>query len=185
MPSNKLYWQKFSALQTRLSTIEKDWLFNKESLTKRLIQLSQNRFSLNVLSEKDQILREDEASMLKISSSQPGFVREVILKGYRQPWVYARSIIYPIFLQSNKQSLQNIGKKPLGSVLFNQTYFKRSVIEVIKYPQELLPYEYCNLNLWARRSIFAGYEQNVLVQEVFLPAFWEAVVKTYSIRGLS
>ncbi|CAI3937361.1 MULTISPECIES: chorismate--pyruvate lyase family protein [Commensalibacter] len=171
----KLCWQNYNEIKDQLSIVEKDWLFDKGSLTKRLIELSQNAFSLEILSEKKQFLREDEYTILNISSLQQAWVREVILKGNDTPWVYARSIILSDSIKENDpETLKNIGKQPLGSMLFNRGSFNRSIIEVTRYPKEIISLEYIHTYLWARRSCFKSNTQTILVQEIFLPEFWKA-----------
>lgn len=64
-----------------LTTEERDWLFNEDSLTKRLTDLSLNRFSVEILAEAWQRLRTDEYLGLAVDSTNQGWVREVLLKG--------------------------------------------------------------------------------------------------------
>lgn len=177
MQINELKWQNSTALQAHLSSLEKTWLFNHDSLTKRLEMLSEDTFSLLVLSQTKQRLRKDECKALNLPFPYQEYVREVILQGYQQPWVYARSIISSMSLENGGESLQNIGTKPLGSILFTKNQFTRSPIEVTLYPSSLLPSDYCSSNLWGRRSIFTGKKQTVLVHEIFLPAFWHKLLE--------
>ncbi|WP_271789297.1 chorismate--pyruvate lyase family protein [Commensalibacter communis] len=171
-----LKWSTYSELSTQLSNIEIDWLFNQGSLTKRLVELSDNQFSLEILSEKTQKLRQDECDYLNISSSSQQSVREVLLKGKEIPWVYARSIILCNNIDQNDTSiLINIGTNPLGSILFEKDQFDRSVIEVTKYPANLLSFEHSDNDLWARRSKFNSDTHIVLVQEIFLSDIWRVI----------
>ncbi|CAI3925645.1 chorismate--pyruvate lyase family protein [Commensalibacter communis] len=171
-----LKWSTYSELSTQLSNIEIDWLFNQGSLTKRLVELSDNQFSLEILSEKTQKLRQDECDYLNISSSSQQSVREVLLKGKEIPWVYARSIILCNNIdQSDTSILINIGTNPLGSILFEKDQYNRSVIEVTKYPVDLLPFEHSDNDLWARRSKFNSDTHIVLVQEIFLSDIWRVI----------
>lgn len=171
----KLYWQKYNEIKGQLSIVEKDWLFDNGSLTKRLIELSQNNFSLQILSEEKKLLREDEYTILNIPSFQQEWVREVILKGNNIPWVYARSIVLSDSIKENDPgSLKKVGKQPLGSMLFNKGNFDRSIIEVARYPKEIFFKKNIHTCLWARRSCFKNDMQTILVQEIFLPEFWDA-----------
>lgn len=169
----KLYWQNYHDIKTTLSDVQKEWLFDQGSLTKKLVQRSQHKFSLEILSESQQYLREDEYKILNISSLSFQWVREVVLKGNNIPWVYARSVIlFDELLKKDPENLKNIGKQPLGSILFDAKNFLRSAIEVVAYPREHLPFS-CQLPfLWARRSCFENKIYTILVQEVFLPNFW-------------
>lgn len=174
MNAYQLNWQKRQKSQ-QLPEMEIDWLFDKGSLTQRLTLLSNHHFSLEVLSEKETYLREDEYVYLNIASSQKEQVREVVLKGYNEPWVYARSVIIP----NDKTSdiFMDIGQQPLGAILFTSNHFQRSELEAASYPIHLMPFGYHYDNLWARRSCFTSDQQRILVQEIFLPQFWSQTKK--------
>lgn len=76
------------------------------------------------MSESQQYLREDEYKILNISSLSFQWVREVVLKGNNTPWVYARSVILSNgLLKKDPENLKNIGKQPLGSILFDAKKF--------------------------------------------------------------
>lgn len=148
-------------------------MFDEGSLTQRLTLLSNHHFSLEVLSEKETYLREDEYVYLNIASSRKERVREVVLKGYNEPWVYARSVIIPN--DKTSDTLIDIGQKPLGDILFISNHFQRSELEVTSYPIHLMPLLYRYDHLWARRSCFTSDQQKILVQEIFLPQFWSQI----------
>lgn len=169
MDAYQLNWQKRQKLQ-QLPEIEIDWLFDKGSLTQRLTLLSNHHFSLEVLSEKEICLREDEYVYLNIASSRKERVRKVVLKGHNEPWVYARSVIIPN--DKTSDTLIDIGQQPLGAILFSSNHFERSELEATSYPIHLMPSLYRYDNLWARRSCFTSDQQKILVQEIFLPQFW-------------
>lgn len=172
----KLCWQNQDAVREQLSVTEEDWLFDRGSLTKRLMKLSHGNLTLEILSEAKQFLREDEYQYLDIFPSQPQWVREVILKGNNVPWIYARSIlIAPHEYQDNPTSFIHTGKQPLGFILFDKANFERSFIEVTRYAKENLPLKYSYAELWARRSCFKNEQQIAFVQEVFLPDLWKIV----------
>lgn len=168
-------WLEASELVGQLSTQEYEWLFNDHSLTQRLTELSHNQFSVEVLREQWQSLRMDEYMALQADTSQQGWVREVLLKGGGEPWVYARSVAMQTGLNNPQCDLTTMGNKPLGSVLFMDEHFKRTPLEVAYYPKVLLPEVYQDVSLWGRRSNFINEDLNVLVQEVFLPAFWQRI----------
>ena len=176
MYHKKLCWADHSRWKSRLSIHEDEWLFNSESLTKRLIRLSRNQFSLKRLSEQKQKIREDECGILEVGYPSLKQVRQVVLEGQGQAWIYARSIILSKGEDLRGNLFQAIGNKPLGSVLFQKDVFERSKIEITKYPREFLPIDYRHFDLWARRSVFICSSQSVLVQEVFLPDLWKHIV---------
>lgn len=166
-------WSAEVLIQHKITRLERDWLFNGASLTHRLTQLSNNQFSVEVLSASRQLAREDESQKLGITSERQCWVREVLLCGANEAWVYARSVALETNLNHTHYNLNNIGSKPLGAILFSDDSFKRTPLEVAHYPMSLLPSNQQYPDLWARRSSFINNEINVLVQEIFLPSFWQ------------
>lgn len=155
-----------------------DWLFNQDSLTQRLIQLSHNNFSVLPVNEGWQRLRADECVALGCPEHSLGWVREVFLRGNQQPWVYARSVASQVSLQESGFDLASLGTRSLGELLFSDQAFQRGVIEICQLtpkilPDALLPFTNDASTLWARRSCFSKEPLNILVAEAFLPVFWQ------------
>jgi len=149
-----------------------DWLFNEQSLTGRLTELSNGGFSVIPLREGWLALRDDECAALDVPAGSPGWVREVYLRGNGQPWVFARSVAARQALQGSGLDLQQLGSRSLGELLFSDQAFTRGELQACRYPATWLPAEVRENALWARRSCFRRGELAVLVAEVFLPAFW-------------
>ncbi|MDP1276635.1 chorismate lyase, partial [Klebsiella pneumoniae] len=78
-----------------------NWLFNENSLTRRLTWLSNDGFSVTPLFEGWQPLRDDECAALNLAPTTVGWVREVYLRGHGQPWVFARSVASRSALQGD------------------------------------------------------------------------------------
>lgn len=164
--------------QPQSEPLVNDWLFNQDSLTQRLIQLSQNSFSVLPLNEGWQRLRADECAALGCPEQSIGWVREVFLRGKQQPWVYARSVASQASLQESDFDLACLGTRSLGELLFSDQAFERGVIEICQLtpkilPDTLLPFTSDASTLWARRSCFSKEPLKILVAEAFLPAFWQ------------
>jgi len=151
-----------------------DWLFNEDSLTRRLTQLSADQFSVTPLFEGWQPLRPDECSALGVVPGSEGWVREVYLRGQQQPWVFARSVAARDALEGSGLDLAQLGSRSLGELLFSDRAFDRGELQVCRYPAQWLPVEASTEHLWARRSCFSRGLLGVLVAEVFLPEFWQA-----------
>ncbi len=96
-------------------------------------------------------------------------IREVILCGDGQPWVYARSVICQALVDGE---LSQLGQQPLGKVIFNDKRFSRSEFQ-LSYalaPDKLAPLiEPKDMYLWGRRSCFHYADHVMLVAETFLP----------------
>lgn len=151
-----------------------DWLFNQDSLTRRLTALSHDGFSVTPLLEGWQALRDDECAALGVVAGSQGWVREVYLRGHGQPWVFARSVAARTSLEGSGLALEQLGSRSLGELLFSDSAFERGAMQVCHYPAGWLPSTTRAERLWARRSCFSRGALAVLVAEVFLPTFWVA-----------
>jgi chorismate--pyruvate lyase len=166
-------WLNASQLQPTPTADVADWLFNDDSLTRRLTILSADGFSVTPLDEGWQRLRNDECNALGVANGSEGWVREVFLRGHGQPWVFARSVAARSALQGSGLNLAELGSRSLGELLFSDRAFDRGALQACHYPAQWLPLEVSNEGLWARRSCFSRGPLGVLVAEVFLPTFWQ------------
>ncbi|PWE43530.1 chorismate lyase [Pseudomonas prosekii] len=167
-------WLSQSQLAPRPDAAVLDWLFDQGSLTRRLIRLSNDRFSVTPLFEGWQTLRADECAALELAEGSEGWVREVYLRGHGEAWVFARSVASRSALQGDGLHMDELGSRSLGELLFCDQAFQRQAIEVCHYPQEWLPLEARTPELWGRRSRFDRGALSVLVAEIFLPTLWLA-----------
>jgi chorismate--pyruvate lyase len=149
-------------------------LFDNGSLTRRLIHLTNDAFSVTPLFEGWQPLRTDECAALDLAEGSEGWVREVYLRGHGQALVFARSVAARSALQGDGLHMDELGSRSLGELLFCDHAFQRRAIEVCHYPQAWLPSEVRAPGLWARRSRFDRGALSVLVAEIFLPTLWSA-----------
>ena len=166
-------WLNAAQLHPAPAPLQRDWLFNQESLTRRLTALSGDRFSVQPLQQGWQVLRADECAALQVPAHSMGWVREVFLLGAGQPWVFARSVAARQALQGSGLDLGTLGSRSLGELLFSDHAFARGELQTCRYPAAWLPAEARTERLWARRSCFRRDSLAVLVAEVFLPDFWE------------
>lgn len=152
--------------------LRQDWLFDTGSLTRRLIALSNDRFTVQPISEGWGALRADECTALGLSVGAAGWVREVYLRGAGQPWVFARSVAGQQALHDDGFSLATLGARSLGELLFVDGGFSRGPLYVSHYPVHWMPKPRPLLTPVARRSRFDRGGLGILVTEVFLPEFW-------------
>ncbi|MCY7295744.1 chorismate--pyruvate lyase family protein [Alteromonas sp. a30] len=159
----------------------KNWLMDTGSLTERL-QASSHHFAVEVLGHEVAIIAPEEAVQLYQNKpvqetytplDQRTQVREVLLKGNHQNWVFARSLMPQIFIDECMQELGVLGNQPLGKILFNDARFQRLDFELIQCP---LSHPICEAlgmvpkhPLWGRRSLFQFQTHCIMVCEVFLP----------------
>lgn len=168
------HWLNATQLHPAPAAAQRDWLFDQDSLTRRLTALSDNGFSVTPLQEGWQTLRLDETRALGVPAQAQGWVREVYLRGNGQPWVFARSVAARSALEGSGLALDQLGSRSLGELLFSDRAFQRGELQATRYPAAWLPAEVRSEQLWARRSCFRRGELAVLVAEVFLPALWQA-----------
>ena len=157
----------------------KHWLQDRGSLTRSLQKKSGGVFSVTVLKQRWERPRLDEARALNIPPQQFALIREVILHGNNQPWVYARSVLPQRVLNGRLRFLRKLGNKPLGALLFSNPSIKREPVVLQRVAQSRLPVLLQQLGqppLWGRYSIFRYGKNGILVSEVFLPAFVKSIM---------
>jgi len=143
-----------------------DWLTDDSSLTRRRKHASDQRFQVQLLQQC--LIRPalNEARLLGIDSQQYALIRQVYLKGFNQPWVFARTVIPLPTLHQGNRHLMLLGNRSLGSVLFKNAHTQRASMEITQHvPTFSTPF------VWGRRSTFNIYKAPLLVTELFLEPF--------------
>ncbi|UAA38864.1 chorismate lyase [Paraneptunicella aestuarii] len=163
----------------------KNWLMDTGSLTERL-QSACRDFEVMVLGQALAPISELETRSLypalySLAESEDDKgtdipetqVREVILKGDGQPWVFARSLLPQAFIDTCMSELGELGNKPLGKILFNDERFQRQPFELLQcVPDSKLLKDLAmssSHNIWGRRSVFQYQAHRIMVIEMFLP----------------
>ena len=151
------------------------WLFDNESLTRRLINASGNNLGVRVLNQHYAKPLLCERRTLETDGHQKAYIREVLLMGNGRPWVYARTVIPLSTMTGRLQQLKRLDDKPLGAFLFSFPNMYRKPMQFAKIadqhhvvPQELLD---SKDSCWGRRSVFCIDHKTLLVNEIFLPEF--------------
>ena len=102
-------------------------------------------------------------------------VREVVLYGNAQPWVFARSILPLSTLTGRLRKLRQLSNQPLGELLFKDPSMCREPVQYARFDagNNLLPQSTVSMDQvsWGRRSVFRLDNKPLLVAEVFLPDF--------------
>ncbi|MCC2617526.1 chorismate lyase [Aestuariibacter halophilus] len=151
----------------------KNWLLDTGSLTERL-QAHCRQFSLSLLGQRQADVDLEEFRALDVqepsSSAPPWQVREVLLYGDGQPWVYARSILPEALCRGD---FAGLGEQPLGKLLFNDQRFVRMPFQLCRVavdaPILSRLQQQSNHTLWGRRSVFTFAQYRIMVAELFLP----------------
>lgn len=150
------------------------WLLDKESLTAKLVALSGGDFYVRVLHQAIERPRLNEQQLLGMSDKHGALVREVVLCGKNQPWVFARSILPLSSLVGPLRHLRKQDSRPLGAFLFSQPHLERGAIAVAAISRDhgYLPAAFVGEHpAWGRRSVFCLGGKPLLVSEVFLEPF--------------
>ena len=140
------------------------WLQEQGSLTAALIKLSNDNFEVIVKSEAIIPAYPHEQQKLKIKGEQTSLIREVELHIHDRAVVFARSVIPLALTNQQDGSLDNLGTKPLGHLLFKEGRPRSS-------KRDFAHVEYNDEPIYARRTPYEYQGHQVLVSEFFLPSF--------------
>lgn len=152
------------------------WLFDPDSLTRRLIGVCAGRFRVELLGQHRVRPLRHEAEALKLPRGVWALVREVYLLCDERPWVYARTVLPATTLTGVERRLAHLGTRPLGAVLFADPSMTRSEVEVARLTRRDPLFQVATARLelrpdsiYGRRSVFRLHGKPLLVSEIFLP----------------
>lgn len=154
------------------------WLRERASLTQRVKSVCKESapFSLRVLRHDFAAPHGDERKLI----DAPGDVRcrEILLMRGSVPLVFAHSVVARRDLRGAWASMDGIGGRSLGSVLFADHRVRRGALHYrrldARHPLFRKAVRWCGefapQTLWARRAVFLHGGRPLVVTEVFLPA---------------
>lgn len=154
----------------------KPWLDEPGSLTRRLRQHCRGGFNVKVAREGWRTPAVSESLALNLRLANASWVREVLLCCGDEPLVFARTVMPVGILRGHYRALRNLGRRPLGSLLFGRDTIRRGPLTVACLrPGHRLhdrARELTGLDqpAWARRSVFHVGSKPILVTEMFLPS---------------
>lgn len=162
-------------LQRLAPPLLRQWLDEPGSLTRRIRYSCSGCFHVEVLREQWGPPFLDEALRLGVRPRHWAWLREVLLCCGDSTWVYARSVIPRQSLRGRLRRLRQLGRQPLGSILFGRHPVSRGKIEIARltagdglYRQAARRTKVTS-GCWARRSVFHIAGRPLLVTEIFLP----------------
>ncbi len=151
-----------------------NWLLDNGSLTSKLVELSDNQFSLELLDQTQRAPLDIEVSMFDVKTIGNIIDRKVVLMGNTAPWVYAQSIIPLSTAVGDLAILKNLNKRSLGEFIFKNKAIKRRSLQIayLSAREYGIPPRLCGGDemLWGRRSLFTLNTNSLLVSEIFLPS---------------
>ncbi len=166
-----IQWFSPNQMPQQPSSLLKEWLLDKGSLTKKLKSHCQ-QFDVIVLGEDYLHPFENE-----FPTQNTAWVREVLLCLDGTPWVFARTLIPEEMLNNQRFNFLTLGKRPLGELLYTEGDFTPGKIEVSHFTPNhslatLLKQEGQSNQqaLWGRRRYFSHQDKQLIVSEIFLPA---------------
>lgn len=168
--SSEQRWYPARTLCGRVRGPLRPWLLDKGSLTARLQAKSEGRFCVQLLRQFWYTASHSEARLLGIAPRARVLVREVLLRGNDQAWVFARSIFPHSSLQGSLRRMGKFDNRPLGAFLFSQAGMRRGPMEVSRFSCVGSSSD-ADEAVWGRRSVFYIDNKPLLVSEVFLPEF--------------
>ncbi len=150
-----------------------DWLYDADSLTKRLKQACGGRFKVQLLGQAWQRPMHCERRLLGLAERELALVRQVLLWCDGREVVFARTVLPRGVLRSRYRYLARLGGKPLGEVLFRDSSMGRSEVQLARIEagcslHPLLARRAKQAQIWGRRSLFRLGGRPLLVSEVFV-----------------
>lgn len=182
-PTTRILWQTRARLApARVPPRLRPWLFDEDSLTRRLLAASGGDFRVELLYQAWGRPEADEARLLGMPAGRVARLREVLLHGRGAPWVYARSVLPEASLRGPNRFLRGLDNRPLGALLFQSPDTRRTRVEYAQLPGEQVPGAIAGQRVWGRRSVFLFHGQPLLVGEYFLPVMEDSAGRVFSRR---
>lgn len=144
-----------------LSKIEREWVTDKQSLTKKLRALTHNQIQLQLLYDNWGIASDAAHTILNIPANEKTWIRKIEWCFKNQCWLSCEVIIPTSSLTKDTHELTQIGHGAIGEVLFKDPTLKRSDFTYQKESNGLTRY-----------SIFCYKTRPLLIIETFQADFF-------------
>lgn len=159
-------------LSAQVPVALRPWLLAEGSLTQHLLRASAGAFRVERISQRWCRPTLSEARLLEIDPSQWALIREVVLWGRGEPWVFARSVMPARSLRGDLKRLRRLRNTSLGALLFKYPQLQRTPFQLARVAPASLPEKVRgHETLWGRRSRFSVNDRSLIVGEIFLDAF--------------
>lgn len=168
-----LQWRPWRHFRTgELPPALRPWLLDPGSLTRHLTLEAGGAFRVQRLRQQWSRPQLSEQRSLGLRSGEWALIREVVLWGGDQPWVFARSVLPVSSLQGDLYRLRRLQERSLGTLLFSQPNLQRTPFELTRVDGRWLPPPLAAPGtLWGRRSRFELGGRRLIVGEIFLHSF--------------
>jgi len=154
-------WGSFAIHADQPEPIVCRWLENESSLTRQLIDLSNNQFRVELVDEGWVTLPSPALSVYfgPVAPQHRFWSRKVRLWGEGRVWVAAHTLIPAHSFCSPLRQVMELQTRPRGEFLFSHP-------DLLRGEMEFTPGRYSD---WGRRRVFFLYAKPVMVAEFFLP----------------
>lgn len=160
-----------------------DVFFDPGSMTAILNKLSNHNLTITLLQHQWQQPQESEQNSLQFKNLW-GIGREVLLNGFGQPWIYARTFFPEAVVRAHGSQFSALGTRPLGEILFNNPQCHRSEFSFAclnpghrEFQAAAVHFQQKTDHLWARHSQFYLPSGAITLLEVFSPAMEKAIAQ--------
>lgn len=173
--TNEPHWKKkLPSLKQKLPADVYSWVYEKNSLTRRLRKTYGHTFTVEILFHRWKPAFIGECDLLKLPHQQYNLVREVLLHANGTPLILARTILPEQTIKIAKRNLSHLGTRPLGEVIFSYPKLERLALHTSCVPyslwtNELTSHVSVEQEVWGRRTVYAIQKQKMLVSEFFMP----------------
>lgn len=175
------HWKKeHPGIRQTLSANVQSWVYEKNSLTRRLRDVYGSSFAVEILFHRWKPAFLSECKLLKLPHQQFNLIREVLLHADGKPLILARTILPEHTIRVAKRNLSHLGTRPLGEVIFSYPKLERlelntCCIQPNLWTPALTEKITIDQAIWGRRTIYAIQKQQLLVSEFFMPGALELV----------
>ncbi len=173
------HWKKkYPGIKQTLPTNIHSWVYEKNSLTRRLKKTYGNDFAVEILFHRWKPAFLSECDLLNLPHQQFNLIREVLLHANGRPLILARTILPENTIKIAKRNLSHLGTKPLGEVIFAYPKLERLDLHISHIPYSLWTDDLTKRVtiepfVWGRRTVYAIQKQKMLVSEFFMPGALE------------
>lgn len=167
-------WKKVrSGIRKDFSADVSSWVYEKNSLTKRLRDFYGDSVTVEILFHRWKPAYLSECRLLNLPHQQFNLIREVLLHADGKPLILARTILPDRTIKIAKRNLSHLGTRPLGEVIFSYPKLERLGLDSCCVPSHFWADSLMNKvsieqPIWGRRTVYAIQKQTLLVSEFFM-----------------
>jgi chorismate lyase len=160
----------------------RNWLTDKRSLTKKLESYFEESIQVHcVLKGFGKPLPYERRILKNEMSRTSAFVREVQISLAGEPILIARTVMLNQALTGHHHCIYKLRHQSIGKIIFSDPHWQRSWSAFGVVPlsdSSTIDHSAVSKkpkNIYGRQSIFIFRKKELLITELFLPAFWQVL----------